>query len=271
MISAILYPILLIACMGLVLGVCLGIAAKVFKVEQDPKIPLVRECLPGANCGGCGFAGCDAFAEAVANGVASVNGCPVGGEKVAKDVASVMGVAASSSEKMTAYVNCNGNCDKATNKFEYQGSNDCAFEATISGGRKACTYGCLGGGNCVKACNFDAIKIVNGIAVVDQDNCVACGACVKACPKSLIDMVPFAKKVRVTCNSLDNAAVVMKACEVGCIGCGKCARICPVEAINITSSNTTPAGKLAKIDYSKCIQCGKCIGECPKSTIVKLS
>ncbi len=268
-INAILFPVLVLGCMGVVFGAVLGFASIIFKVEQDPKVPLVRECLPGANCGGCGFAGCDALAEAIAKGEAPVNACPVGGAAVSEKVAAVMGVEAGSAEKMTAFVKCQGDCNKAKTKFEYYGSDNCAFEATVSGGRKTCNYGCLGDGNCVAACAFDAIHIVDGIAVVDKEKCVACGACIKACPKNLIELVPYAKKVRVTCNSLDPAAVAMKACDTACIGCGKCSRACPVEAIEMIATKAVPPAKLAKIDYSKCVGCGKCVSECPKGAIVK--
>lgn len=270
-INAILFPVLVLGCMGLIFGAVLGFASIIFKVEQDPKVPLVRECLPGANCGGCGFAGCDALAEAIAKGDAPVNACPVGGAAVAEKVATVMGVEAGSSEKMTAFVKCQGDCDKAKSKFDYYGQDDCRFEASVSGGHKACSHGCLGDGSCVAACAFDAIHIVNGVAVVDKEKCVACGACIKVCPKHLIELVPYDKKIRVVCNSLDQAAFAMKACTTSCIGCGKCAKGCPVEAIEMTTiGNLVPPAKIAKIDYNKCLQCGKCVSECPRGAIVKI-
>lgn len=269
-INAVLFPVLVLGCMGVIFGAVLGFASIIFKVEQDPKVPLVRECLPGANCGGCGFAGCDALAEAIAKGEAPVNACPVGGAGVADKVATVMGVEAGSSEKMTAFVKCQGDCDKAKSKFEYYGSDDCKFEASVAGGHKACSHGCLGDGSCVAACAFDAIHVVNGVAVVDKEKCVACGACIKACPKNLIELVPYSKKIRVTCNSLDQAAAAMKACTTACIGCGKCAKGCPAEAIEmITIGNSVPPAKIAKIDYSKCVECGKCVTECPRGAIIK--
>lgn len=268
--NAILFPVLVLGIMGVAFGAILGFASIIFKVEQDPKVPLVRECLPGANCGGCGFAGCDALAEAIANGSAPVNACPVGGAAVAEKVAAVMGVEAGSAEKMTAFVKCQGDCDKAKSKFEYYGADDCRFEASVSGGHKTCAHGCLGDGSCVAACAFDAIHVINGVAVVDKEKCVACGACIKACPKHLIDLVPYDKKIRVMCNSLDQAAVAMKACTTACIGCGKCAKGCPVEAIEMTTiGNMVPPAKIAKINYSKCVQCGKCVSECPRNAIVK--
>lgn len=270
-INAILFPILVLGCMGVIFGAILGFASIIFRVEQDPKVPLVRECLPGANCGGCGFAGCDALAEAITKGEAPVNACPVGGAAVAEKVAAVMGVEAGSTEKMTAFVKCQGDCDKAKSKFEYYGVDSCNFEASVSGGHKACAHGCIGDGSCVDACAFDAIHVVNGVAVVDMEKCVACGACIKACPKKLIELVPYNKRVRVVCNSLDQAAAAMKVCDTSCIGCGKCAKGCPVEAIEMTTiGNLVPPAKIAKIDYSKCVQCGKCIKECPRGAILKV-
>ena len=200
MLNAILFPILVVGGLGVLFGIILGIAAIKFRVERDPKIDSIREALPGANCGGCGFAGCDALAEAIAAGKAPVNGCPVGGAKSAAAIGEIMGVKADTSAKKTAFVKCNGTCDKAKNKFEYYGAPDCVYENGINGGAKACAYGCLGDGNCVKACNFDALHVVDGVAVVDKDKCVACGACIKACPKHLIELVPYDNLIRVACN-----------------------------------------------------------------------
>ncbi len=269
--SSILFPVLVLGSMGVLFGVVLGFASIIFKVEQDPKIPLVRECLPGANCGGCGYAGCDALAEAIAKGDAKVTACPVGGQSTAEKIAEVMGVEASATERTTAFVKCNGDCEKANSKYEYYGAKDCSFENTISGGHKSCSYGCLGDGSCVAVCEFDAIHIVNGVAVVDMEKCVSCGACINACPKNLIELVPYNKKIRVACNSLDQGAVAMKACKVSCIGCSKCANTCPSQAIDmISKTNLTPPAKLAKIDYEKCTQCEQCVSVCPKNAIVKL-
>lgn len=259
-ISNIIFPILCIGGMGVLFGACLGFAAIIFKVEQDPKIPLIRECLPGANCGGCGYAGCDALAEAIAKGEAKVNTCPVGGSAAAEKIAEVMGVDAGSSVKLTAFVKCNGNCDAAKNKFEYYGVNDCSLEASLGGGKKSCSFGCLGDGNCVRVCNFDAISVINGVAVVNKDKCVACGACVNACPKSLIELVPYDSTVRVACNSHDMPKPTKDNCANGCMGCKLCEKNCPNEAVSVTDF-------LAKVDYEKCTQCGACVEKCPTKAI----
>ena len=163
---------------------------------------------------------------------------------------------------MVAFVKCQGDCDKAKQDYDYYGVQDCSMMAFVpNGGPKSCNYGCLGYGNCVKACAFDAIHIVNGIAVVDKDKCKACGKCVEACPKHLIDMVPYSAKYLVSCNSKDKGPVAMKACDNACIGCQLCAKNCPAEAITVTDF-------LAEIDYSKCVDCGTCLEKCPKKAII---
>ncbi|MBR1444278.1 MAG: RnfABCDGE type electron transport complex subunit B [Firmicutes bacterium] len=263
-INSILYPVLSIGGLGAIFGLGLGFAAIKFKVEEDPKVPLVRECLPGANCGGCGFAGCDAYAAAVASGSAAPNKCPVGGAAVAEKVAAVMGVEVTETEKMTAFVKCSGDCDKAKTKYEYYGMNDCAMESNLAGGRKTCSYGCLGDGNCVRACQFGALSIENGIAVVDREKCTACGACISACPKGLIELVPYKNNIRVSCNSKDMPKATKDNCSIGCMGCKICEKNCPSDAVHITDF-------LAKVDYDKCTQCGVCTGKCPTKAIADIT
>lgn len=259
-INSILFPVLSIGGMGVVFGLGLGVAAIKFKVEQDPKIPQVRECLPGANCGGCGFAGCDALAEAIVKGEAKVTACPVGGDSCANKIADIMGIEASSSAKVTAFVKCNGNCEAAKNKFEYFGVEDCSIEATLGGGKKSCSFGCLGDGNCVRACAFDALSIVDGVAVVDKEKCVACGACIDACPKHLIELVPYDSNVRVACSSHDMPKASKDNCANACMGCKLCEKNCPSDAVHIDNF-------LAKVDYDKCTQCGVCTEKCPTKAI----
>ena len=184
-INSILFPVLSIGGLGLVFGAGLGYAGKVFAVDEDPRIGQVTECLPGANCGGCGFPGCGGLAAAIVAGEAPVNGCPVGGAKSAAAISEVMGVTVEEKEREVAFVKCGGTCDLSANKYQYFGMSDCGMASQLAGGgAKGCSYGCLGLGSCVKACAFDAIHIVNGVAVVDDEKCVACGKCVKACPKS---------------------------------------------------------------------------------------
>lgn len=259
-INSILYPILSIGGMGVLFGLGLGVAAIKFKVEQDPKVPLIKDCLPGANCGGCGYAGCDALAEAIVKGEAKVNACPVGGDTAANKIADIMGVEADASVKVTAFVKCKGDCEKAKDKYEYYGIDDCSIEAVLGGGKKSCSYGCLGDGNCVRACAFDALSVVNGVAVVDKEKCVACGACIDACPKHLIELVPYDNNIRVACSSHDMPKATKDNCSVGCMGCKICEKNCPSDAVHVDQF-------LAKIDYDKCTQCGICTEKCPAKAI----
>ena len=184
--TTILAPIVLCV-LGIIFGIILAVASKVFAVEKDPREEAITECLPGANCGGCGFAGCDALAKAIANGQAPANACPVGGAPVGEKIASILGVDAGAADKKVAFVRCKGTCDKAKTLYTYTGIEDCAKATVVPGGSpKACSYGCMGFGSCVKACQFDAIHVIDGVAVVDKEKCVACGKCVAACPKGLI-------------------------------------------------------------------------------------
>ena len=249
--------------LGAAFGIGLSYASKVFSVEVDERVAKVREILPGANCGACGFAGCDAFADAVATGKTDVNGCTVGGKTVAQSLANVMGVEASEVRESVARVICNGRYSVSKEKYSYQGMDDCFAAAQLFGGHKACSYGCLGHGNCVEACPFNAIVITGGVARVIEDRCQACGKCILACPKNLIEMVPKDKKYSVVCHSKDKGAVTKKNCEVGCIGCAQCVKVCRYGAVSVE-------GHLAMIDYNKCTNCGECAVVCPTMAIRKM-
>ncbi|MBR5248294.1 MAG: RnfABCDGE type electron transport complex subunit B [Lachnospiraceae bacterium] len=263
MIQGIMIAALIVGAIGIFIGLFLGIAGLKFKVEVDPKEEAVQGVLPGNNCGGCGFPGCSGLAVAIAKGEAPVNGCPVGGDEVAAKVAEIMGVEAQNTAPMVAYVHCQGDCEKAKSDYVYTGVEDCRMAAFVpNGGPKACNSGCLGYGTCVKECPFDAIHIVNGIAVVDDDKCKACGKCVAVCPKQLIGLVPKSSKIRVACSSTDKGPVAMKLCDVACIGCGICVKNCPNEAIGVENFH-------AIIDYEKCTGCGICKEKCPKKAIVE--
>ncbi|BDR86331.1 RnfABCDGE type electron transport complex subunit B [Clostridium tetani] len=257
-------PVLSLGGLGIIFGALLGYASKKFAVEVDPRVPQVRDALPGANCGGCGFAGCDAYADAVVNAGASPSGCPVGGAACASKIAEIMGVTVDTSEPKKAYVKCQGTCNNAKEKYEYYGAMTCVDAANIPGaGSKQCSYGCMGLGSCTQVCLFDAITIEGGIAVIDEEKCTGCGACVDICPKAVIELTPMSKKVRIACNSHDKGISVKNSCAVGCISCGLCARNCPVEAIEMVDN-------LPVINYDKCVQCGICVKKCPTKAIANL-
>lgn len=252
----------IIGAIGIIIGVFLGIASEKFKVEVDEKEILVRAELPGNNCGGCGYPGCDGLAAAIAAGTASVNACPVGGPAVADKIAAIMGVESGASVKKVAFVKCKGTCDKARVHYNYYGIDDCSKVAVVPGsGEKACTYGCMGYGSCVKACAFDAIHVVDGVAVVDKEKCVSCGKCVAACPNNLIELVPYDAKHLVQCSSHDKGKDVKAKCDAGCIACTLCTKQCEFDAIHMENN-------VAVIDYTKCTNCGKCAEKCPAKVIL---
>lgn len=260
-ITGIIIATCLVGGTGLIIGLLLGFAGLAFDVKVDEKEIEVREALPGNNCGGCGYAGCDALAKAIANEEAPANACPVGGAAVAAKVAEIMGSEVEVVKKV-AFVKCSGDCNKAGNRFNYNGNMDCNHAAlSTGGGPKACEYGCMGFGSCVKACEFDAIHIVDGIALVDREKCVSCGKCVKACPKKLIEIVPYANKHFVACSSKDFGKDVKAVCSAGCIGCKMCTRVCEFDAITVENN-------IAHINYEKCTNCGKCKDKCPAKVIL---
>lgn len=263
-IEAIIMATIVVAAVGLFIGLFLGVAGKKFEIEVDEREVAVREALPGNNCGGCGFPGCDGLAAAIAKGEAPVNGCPVGGEAVGKVIAGIMGQEVVESARQVAFVKCAGTCEKTQENYIYSGVEDCEMSAFVpGGGPKACSYGCLGFGSCVKVCPFDAIHIIEGVAVVDREKCKACGKCVAKCPRHLIELVPYEQKVYVGCSSHAKGKAVTSACEIGCIGCKKCEKVCPSEAISVSDF-------CAHIDYAKCTGCGACKEACPRQIITIL-
>lgn len=254
---------LVVGVIGLLIGIALVATGKKFYVEVDERETAVRECLPGNNCGACGYAGCDAVAAAIVKGEAFINACPVGNAEMVEKIGEIMGVKAGQAVKKVAFVRCAGTCDATSEKCNYVGINDCR-SAVLSGiSVWECDYGCLGFGSCVSACAMDAIHVENGVAVVDRDKCVGCGQCVKACPKGLIEMIREDKKVAVRCSNKDKGAAVKKVCTAGCIGCKLCMKQCENDAVVVQ-------GNVAHIDYDKCIGCEKCAEKCPSKIIARL-
>ena len=260
----VLTPVLIVVGLGLVAGIILTIAAKVMFVPVDERVSAIREVLPGANCGACGFAGCDDYANAlVGEPNLSPNLCPVGGSQIAIQIAGIVGSEAEATDPLTAIVKCNGSYNHTVEIMKLDGMKTCRGVDLMYGGHWACSYGCLGMGDCVRVCDFDAIKVVNGVAVVDRNKCVGCGVCVKECPNHVIVMERKRDDVFILCKNKDRGAVAMKKCSVSCIGCGKCKKICKLDAIFIDEN-------LAEIDGEKCINCGACVKECPTGAIVDL-
>ena len=259
--NTILLSVVVLGVMGAILGALLAIASRVFHVEVDPKQAAVRECLAGANCGGCGYPGCDGYAAAVAAGKAPTNKCVAGGAETAAKVAEIMGVSAGAEERRIAFVPCSGCEGHAEKRFNYTGPQDCRAAMLFGGNSsKLCTFACIGLGNCVKACQFGAMHLENGVAKVDRSKCVGCGACVDACPKSIVKLIPESQRVMPACSSHDKGAAVMKICKAGCIGCMKCQRECPAGAIEVKDF-------LAVVDPEKCTRCGHCAEVCPRHII----
>ena len=270
--TEILLAIGILGGLGLVFGLVLAAASRVFYVETDPRLEQLNECLPGANCGGCGYAGCNAYAEAVLKGEAKIGLCASGGSKCAKAMAAIMGVEAEEVIRKVALVRCSGekHYDAEGNlisgsrlKAEYEGFRDCRAASGVGGhGPLSCKFGCLGFGTCVRACKYGAMELVDGVAKVDQDLCVGCMVCANVCPRNLITAIDPRNTVVIACNSHAKGAVVNRNCTMGCMGCSLCKKICPEDAITIDRN-------LAVIDYSKCTSCGLCATVCPKKLIKK--
>ena len=252
----ILYAGILLGALGLIFGAVLTFANKKFHVEVDERVAQVRECLGGANCGACGYPGCDGFAAAVVAGEAPVNGCAPAGEKGAKAIGKIMGQEAEVGERLVCRVLCQGETGIAKERYQYDGYQSCATAAGLAGGPKDCRFACLGLGDCMDKCAFGAITMENGIAHVDPDKCTACGACVKACPRGVLKLLPASANVIVRCRNSDTARTARAVCMDACIGCGRCKKECQYDAITVENG-------FARIDPAKCTRCGSCAAVCP--------
>lgn len=260
----IVLAILVLGILGAVFGLVLAVASKVFAVKTDPRLPEIIEALPGANCGGCGYAGCSDCAGHILEGTAPINACPVGGATSAAKIGAIMGIEAVETERMVAFVRCNGGTN-AKKKFEYRGVTDCVGALKVGAGPLECGNGCLGFGTCVQACQFDAMHINDhGVAEVDTDKCTNCLKCASACPRHLIISKPAADPVVVPCANKDKGVVAKNLCDVSCIACRLCEKNCPAGAITVVDN-------CAQIDYSKCTSCGTCVTKCPRKLILDLS
>lgn len=268
--NVMLYAVISLCAIGIVAAVILYFVAQKFKVIEDPRIDEVNEILPGANCGGCGFAGCRNFAESMVK-AGNLEGffCPVGGNATMAQAAAILGLQAVEKAPMVAVVRCNGSRTHAPVKYRFDGPATCFFAHQLFSGESGCPYGCLGLGDCVAACKFDAMYMDpdTGLPVVVEENCTACGACVTACPRSIIELRnkgPKGKRIFVSCVNKEKGAVARKNCAVACIGCGKCVKVCPYDAITLENN-------LAYIDYIKCKLCRKCVPECPTDAILEIN
>ena len=264
--QTIIWTIAIITVLGLVLALVLYLVAEKFKVVEDPRIDEVEKVMPGANCGGCGFAGCRAFAEAAVKAPNLDNNyCPVGGNDVMSKVASILGYEVKEKAPMVAVVRCNGTCEARPKINDYEGYPSCKVKASLYSGDTGCSFGCIGCGDCVAACKFGALSMdpVTGLPVVDEEKCTACGACTKACPKSLIELRlkgPRGMRMYVSCRNQDKGPAAKKACASACIGCGICAKTCTHDAIVVENN-------IAYIDPSKCKLCRECEAMCPTGAI----
>ncbi len=260
--NGILYAVLWFAIMGGVFGVLLAVASKLFHVEHDERIDAVTECLPGANCGGCGYAGCGQLAEKIVSGEAMSSACLACSQESAEKIAEIMGTEAAEVVRKRAHIRCEGGNCAAKKKYIYEGEHDCIAAMKLAGGDKLCAFACIGLGTCVDACKFDAISLKDGLASVDYTKCTGCGVCASVCPKKVIEIFPFEAAYFVNCSSLDKGVTTKNICEAGCIGCKLCEKVCESGAVKVENN-------LAVIDYDKCTECGKCADKCPRKIIKK--
>lgn len=259
----ILAAVIVIAVLGLLLGLGLAIADKKLSVEKDEKLVKMEASMPGANCGGCGFAGCADYADAIVTKGAPMNLCAPGGAGAAAAIGKIMGADVAAGDKKVPVLHCNGTCEANARSFNFEGVQTCASAKRFYGGTGSCMHGCLGLGDCATVCPNGCISIKDGIAAICTEECISCGKCAKTCPNGLIELRSVKKKVDVLCSSKDMGAAAVKACKNSCIGCGKCVKVCRLSAIEVKDFH-------AVIDYEKCVSCGLCAKECPRGCIVNL-
>ncbi|WP_418771242.1 RnfABCDGE type electron transport complex subunit B [Neglectibacter timonensis] len=259
----ILTPIMIVSAIGLLAGVILAVASIVMAVPKDEKAEALEEVLPGANCGACGYSGCSGYAAALSKGEAKPGLCSPGGVDVAQKCAELLGSGEVEVEYKTALVHCLGSYDNTTDKMRYDGIQSCSASTFLAGGISSCRYGCMGMGDCVRACEYGAVSVCNGVAKIDPAKCRGCSKCVEACPKSLISFVPLKKQAVVRCSNCDKGRDTMKVCTIGCIGCMKCVKTCEFEAVAVKNG-------CAAVDPQKCTGCGKCVEVCPRHVITLL-
>lgn len=259
----ILIALLVVAAIGLIAGILLTLASHFMRVEENQLAAELRACLPGVNCGACGYTGCDDYAKALAEGGVKTNLCIPGADDTAAEIAAILGVAAEDVVEQVAVVHCNGTCDATSKRAVYDGVPSCRAASMLYGGPAACTYGCLGCGDCAEVCPVSAICLKDGIARIDRRTCIGCGMCVKTCPKELITLVPAVASAAVLCSNKDKGAAARKVCTNACIACKKCEKNCPENAITVMDD-------VAVIDYDKCTGCGICVSVCPTHCIKNL-
>lgn len=254
---SILTPVILLLVIAVICAIILTISSIFFGVKEDETAIAIRDCLPGANCGACGYSGCDGYAKALADKTCqTTNLCVPGGDSTAKAISSILGVEAGDVIEQVAYVACNGVCGAVEKKYDYRGQKTCRTANMAYQGDKLCNFACLGYGDCAKVCPQDAIAIENGVARVNPKKCIGCGICTRECPNGLIHLVKDTIRVTVECSNHDKGALTRKYCSNGCIGCMKCQKTCPHGAITVINN-------LATIDYSLCTGCGACVEVCP--------
>ena len=257
----ILYAILALGGLGILFGLVLGLADKKFSVEADERVSAVRAAVAGANCGACGYAGCDAYAEAVVRGEAKANACTPGGMNTVKAINAIMGLDAEALAPVVARVRCQGTCERVSLRYDYTGLPTCRAASGISGGPSACEFGCVGLGDCVSHCAFGAIMIIDGVAVIDDNACTGCTMCVAACPRNIIKMLPKDQNVVVMCRNEAVGRIARLQCKTACIACKRCEKACPSDSVHVING-------VAVIDETTCTCCGACIPVCPTHCIV---